>query len=122
MAQPTELTMTGRQNLDVPPAPTTPPEAAPRISQLGNRPEGNALSIGSLQQSAVIFQTGMAVEKGLIALANLLPDFAQAVQQIIPQVREGIRTGIAAGNAAAPAPGAGGAELPAQAVSPLQQG
>ncbi len=119
MAQPNELTTTGRQNLDVPPAPTTPPEAAPRISQLGGAKEGNALSIGSLQQSAVIFQTGMAVEKGLIALANLLPDAAQDVQQIIPQIRAFISRGISAGSSA-PAPGA--EQLPAQAVSPLQQG
>lgn len=120
MAHPTQLDSTGRNNLDVPPAPTTPPEAAPRIAQLAQAKEGSAQSIGSLQQSAVIFQTGMAVEKGLIALANLLPAFAEVAQSIIPQIRDGITQGLQGGGSAAP----GGAtdELPAQAVSPLQQG
>lgn len=122
MARPSELTTTGRQNLDVPPKPTTPPEAAPRIAQLNsNGSEDPAQSIGSLQQSAIIFQTGMAVEKGLIALANLLPQFAQVAQQIIPQIRSGITQGLSSGGGS-PAPGGANEELPAQAVSPLQQG
>ena len=120
MAQPTQLTTTGRTDLDSPPAPTTPPEAAPRIAQLAQGEESNAASIGSLQQSAIIFQTGMAVEKGIIALANLLPNFAAVAQSIIPQIRSGISQGISGGGNVAP--GAAANELPSQAVSPLQQG
>ncbi len=120
MPQPTQLTTTGRTDLDRPPAPTTPPEAAPRVAQLAASEDGSAQSIGSLQQSAVIFQTGMAVEKGLIALANLLPGFAEQVQQIIPQIRAGITQGLQSGGS--PAPGGATDELPASAVSPLQQG
>jgi hypothetical protein len=121
MAHPTQLDSTGRNNLDVPPAPTTPPEAAPRIAQLAQAEEGSAQSIGSLQQSAVIFQTGMAVEKGIIALANLLPQFAEVAQSIIPQIRAGITQGLQ-GSGGSAAPGGATNELPAQAVSPLQQG
>ena len=122
MAQPTQLTTTGRTDLDRPPAPTTPPEAAPRIAQLtqGEDNNQNAASIGSLQQSSIIFQTGMAVEKGIIALANLMPTFAQLAEQILPQIRAGITQGISGGGNAAP--GAAANELPSQAVSPLQQG
>ncbi len=124
MAQPSELTLTGRQNLDVPPEPTTPPEAAPRIAQLNQQnEESNAQSIGSLQQSSIIFQTGMAVEKGLIALSNLLPEFAQLAQQIIPQIRSGITSGLSSsGGGSAAQDGGASEQLPAQAVSPLQQG
>ncbi len=122
MARPTQLNTLGRTDLDVPPAPTTPPEAAPRIAQLNSQEsEGNAQSIGSLQQSAIIFQTGMAVEKGLIALSNLLPEFAQLAQQIIPQIRSGITQGLQ-GSGGSAAPGGATDELPAQAVRPLQQG
>ncbi len=121
MAQPNLLTTTGRTNLENPPKPTTPPEAAPRVAQLTPEDkESAAPSLGSLQQAGIVFQTGMAVEKGLIALANLLPDAAQDVQQIIPQVRAFISRGIAGGSSGTPAPGA--EQLPAQAVSPLQQG
>jgi hypothetical protein len=123
---PNTLTSTGRTNLERPPKPTTPPEAAPRMALLapkGTEEEANPASIGSLQQAGLIFQTGMAVEKGLLALANLLPGFAPVVQQIIPQVRQGIQIGLRQGSSqeGGPAP-AGGEELPQTAVSPLQQG
>ncbi len=122
MAQPNLLTSTGRTNLESPPPPTTPPEAAPRVAQLTPEDkEGSAPSIGSLQQAGIVFQTGMAVEKGILALASLLPGFDQVAQNIIPQLREGIRLGISGSsseNVASPA----GTELPQTQVSPLQQG
>lgn len=124
MAQPNLLTSTGRTNLENPPAPTTPPEAAPRIAQLTKDDEGGApASIGSLQQSAIVFQTGMAVEKGILALANLIPAFAGVARQIIPQIRQGIQAGLSQGGASQGAPAGGQAgELPSQSVTPLQQG
>ncbi len=119
------LTSTGRTNLDRPPKPTTPPEAAPRVAQLNQtKEENNPASIGSLQQSGVALQTGMAVEKGLLTLAELIPALGELVQQIIPQIRSGITAGLAAGGASqggGPA-ATGGEELPAQAVEPLTQG
>jgi hypothetical protein len=123
-SQPNQLTTTGRTNLDLPPKPTTPPEAAPRIAQLNQaKEESNPASIGSLQQAGIIFQTGMAVEKGLLALANLLPGFAQTAQQIIPQIKAGIQAGLQQGSSqqggSAPA---SGEELPQTSVNPLQQG
>jgi len=122
---PSQLTTTGRTNLDRPPAPTTPPEAAPRIAQLNQaKEESNPASIGSLQQSGMVFQTGMAVEKGLLALASLVPGLDELVQQIIPQIRQGISAGLAQGGSSqggGPAP-SGGEGLPQQAVEPLTQG
>ncbi len=121
MARPTELTSTGRQNLDNPPAPTTPPEAAPRVAQLAQAKEGNAPSLGSLQQSGVVFQTGMAVEKGILALANLLPNFDKVAQAVIPQIRAGITQALQSGGEGAPATASAESIAPT-AVSPLQQG
>ena len=122
MVQPNMLTTTGRTNLENPPKPTTPPEAAPRIAQLTPEDkEGSAPSIGSMQQAGLVFQTGMAVEKGLLALANLVPAMAGVVRQIIPQLRQGISAGLSQGGGNAPA-GGQAEELPQQAVSPLQQG
>ncbi len=122
MAQPNLLTSTGRTNLENPPAPTTPPEAAPRIAQLTPEDKnGSPASIGSLQQAGIVFQTGMAVEKGILALANLIPAFAGLARQIIPQIRKGIQGGLQGGGGGAPA-GGQAQELPQQAVSPLQQG
>ncbi len=121
MAQPNNLTTTGRQDLDTVPKPTTPPEAAPRISQLASGPEGdNAPSIGSLQQSGIILQTGMAVEKGILALASLLPQFAEEAQQLATQVRTAITRGLSGAQAQGGPTPAGGSELPATQVSPLQ--
>ncbi len=119
---PSQLTTTGRTNLDNPPAPTTPPEAAPRVAQLAQaKEENNPASLGSIQQSGIIFQTGMAVEKGILALANLLPGFAPVAQQIIPQIRQGISAGLQQGTSQGGAPPAtGGEELPATSVNPLQ--
>ena len=120
MAQPNNLTTTGRQDLDTVPAPTTPPEAAPRLAQLSNSPDSDAApSIGSLQQSGIILQTGMAVEKGILALADLLPNFGEQAEQIRAQLRAAIRNGLA-GAQASSAPSPGGQELPATQVSPLQ--
>ena len=122
MAQPNLLTSTGRTNLENPPKPTTPPEAAPRLAQLNPEDkEGTAPSIGSLQQAGLVFQTGMAVEKGLLALANLVPAFASVARQIIPQIRTGLQAGLAQGGGNAPA-GGQAEELPSQSVAPLQQG
>ncbi len=122
MAQPNMLTTTGRTNLENPPKPTTPPEAAPRIAQLNPEDKsGAAPSIGSLQQAGIVFQTGMAVEKGLLALANLVPAFAAVARQIIPQIRQGLQAGLSQGGGNAPA-GGQAEELPQQSVSPLQQG
>ncbi len=121
MAQPNNLTTTGRQDLDTVPAPTTPPEAAPRVSQLANGPEGDsAPSLGSLQQTGIILSTGMAVEKGINALADLLPNFGQQAEQIRTQLRAAIRDGLAGATAQAGPGPAGGSELPATQVSPLQ--
>ena len=123
MVQPNLLTTTGRTNLENPPKPTTPPEAAPRIAQLNPEDkEGAAPSIGSLQQAGIVFQTGMAVEKGILALANLLPAFAGVARQIIPQIRQGIQAGLAQGGAQGAPAGGQAEELPQQSVSPLQQG
>ena len=124
MVQPNLLTSTGRTNLENPPKPTTPPEAAPRIAQLTPEDKGAApASIGSLQQAGIVFQTGMAIEKGILALANLLPAFAGVAQQIIPQIRAGIQAGLAQGGAQQGGVSGGQAEeLPQQSVSPLQQG
>lgn len=124
MAQ-NSLTSTGRTDLDTPPKPTTPPEAAPRIAQLNqSKEENNPASIGSLQQSGVVLQVGMAVEKGLLSLASLVPGLDELVQQIIPQIRQGITAGLAqSGSSQQGGPAAaGGEQLPAQAVAPLQQG
>lgn len=120
MAQPNNLTTTGRQDLDRVPKPTTPPEAAPRIAQLANAPESDAApSIGSLQQTGIILQTGMAVEKAILALADLLPGFGEEAQQIRAQLRAAIQRGLSgASDQSAPSPG--GEELPATQVSPLQ--
>ncbi len=119
------LTTTGRISLDRPPAPTTPPEAAPRVAQLNQaKEESNPASIGSLQQSGIVLQIGMAVEKGLLSLASLVPGLDDLVQQILPQIRSGITAGLASGGSSqggGPAV-SGGEELPAQAVTPLQQG
>ena len=114
------LTSLGRADLDTPPPPTTPPEAAPRLAQISPaKDDSQAPSLGSLQQTGIVLQTGMAVEKGILALASLLPNFEQVAQNIIPQLRSAIREGLS-GSQSAPAPG--GAELPATQVSPLQQG
>ncbi len=121
MAQPNLLTSTGRTNLENPPKPTTPPEAAPRIAQLTPEDKGASPSIGSMQQAGIVFQTGMAVEKGILALANLIPQFAGLARQIIPQIRKGIQGGLGSGGGGANA-GGQAAELPQQSVSPLTQG
>lgn len=123
MAQPNLLTSTGRTNLENPPPPTTPPEAAPRVAQLTPEDKGTtAPSIGSLQQAGLALQTGMAVEKGILALANLLPAFAGVARQIIPLIRAGIQAGLSQGGAQGTPAGGQAEELPAQSVSPLQQG
>lgn len=121
MAIDKNLTSLGRADLDRPPAPTTPPEAAPRLAQISPaREEGpQAPSLGSLQQAGTVLQVGMAVEKGILSLASLLPGFDQVAQHIIPQLRTAIRDGLS-GAQSAPSPG--GEELPATQVSPLQQG
>ena len=111
-----QLATVGRRDLDDLPEPTTPPEAQPRLAQMV--PEGEqeeALTLGSLQQSGVIFQTGMAVEKSILTLANLLPGFEQVASQIIPLLRSGIAAGLRG-----MADQEGQSQLPQQ--GPLQQG
>lgn len=112
MVQPTGLSSMGRRDLDTPPPPTTPPEARPRLAQMVSSDEEGqeqGLTLGSLQQQGVILQTASGVEKAILALANLLPEFEQVAAQIIPLLRAGVRAGLSSN-----------AQLPQQ--GPLQQG
>ena len=98
MAQNT-LNSVGRRDLDTPPKPTTPPEAQPRLAQLTSREDEEqeqALTLGSLQQTGVILQTAAGVEKAIMALANLLPEFEQVAAQIIPLLKAGVQAGLSA--------------------------
>ena len=96
MARLNTLTAQGRTDLDTPPDPTTPPEAAPRLAQLSPATEeqSEALTLGTIQQQGVILQTGMAAEKAVLALASLVPGFDEVAQQIIPLLRKGIQGGV----------------------------
>ena len=108
----TGLASVGRRDLDTPPPPTTPPEAQPRLAQLAPRGEENqeqGLTLGSLQQQGIILQTASGVEKAILMLANLLPEFEQVAAQIIPLLKAGVRAGLSST-----------AQLPQQ--GPLQQG
>ncbi len=105
------LASVGRRDLDTPPPPTTPPEAQPRLAQLAPQGEDQeqGLTLGSLQQQGIILQTASGVEKAILALANLLPEFEQVAAQIIPLLKAGVRAGLSST-----------AQLPQQ--GPLQQG
>jgi len=94
------LPVLGRRNLDDgPPRPTTAPEQKPRLAQQGSTEnQSEAPSLGSIQQVGVILQMATGLEKGILALANLLPGFGDVAAQIIPQIKAGIEAGLSRSN------------------------
>lgn len=91
------INFTTRVDLDSPP-PSIPPEAQPRLARLAGRDieesESEAPTLGSLQTVTLALQTAMAVEKGLTALANLLPGFAAVASQVVPLLKEGVNAAL----------------------------
>jgi len=93
------LPVLGRRNLEDPPRPTTAPEQKPRLAQQGSTEnQSEAPSLGSIQQVGVILQMATGLEKGILALANILPGFGNVAAQIIPQIKAGVEAGLSRSN------------------------
>lgn len=99
-----------RGDLQGPPA--LPPQAAPDISALAPpEQEGQeGLTAGDMQITGQAVQLGMAAEKLLFKIAQLVPGFGDTVSQMVPLLRMGLSQSINTqgnGQTGAP-PGAGG--------------